>query len=262
MSEAIVITSGKGGVGKSTATANIGAGLALLGQRTVMVDMDIGLRNLDVITGLENLIVYNLVDVAEGSCEPDQALIQDTKHPGLYLLPSAQTGDKSAVNEEQIEKLTERLKEIYDFVLFDCPAGIEQGFINAVAGADRALIITVPEKAAIRDADRIKGLLDDHGIRDPGIIVNRIRPDLLKSKDQTAPEEIGEILGLPVVGLIPDDDAVPCCAGRSESVVDTDCPAGKAFMDICHRLFGEDAELILHGDNRRFFRRKRRKKSK
>ncbi|MCD8299970.1 MAG: septum site-determining protein MinD [Clostridiales bacterium] len=262
MSEAIVITSGKGGVGKSTTTLNIGAGLASLGRRVVMVDTDIGLRNLDVLTGLENLIVYNLVDVAEGKCQADQALIRDKRHPGLFLLPSAQTRDKSAVNEDQMIKLTDKLKEIYDFVLFDCPAGIEQGFLNAIAGADRALIVTVPEKSAIRDADRIRGLLDEHGIRRMQIIVNRSRSELVKSGDMASHEDISEILGIPVVGLIPDDDAALGCANRGEPMVDTDCPAGKAFLDICHRLLGEEVELTISEEKRGFFRRKQRKRSK
>ena len=160
MSEVIVITSGKGGVGKTTTSANIGTGLAMLGMRTVMIDTDIGLRNLDVVMGLENRIVYNLVDVVEGNCRMKQALIRDKRYQNLYLLPSAQTRDKSAVNPEQMIKLVEDLREDFDYILLDCPAGIEQGFRNAIAGADRALVVTTPEVSAIRDADRIIGLLE------------------------------------------------------------------------------------------------------
>lgn len=162
MGEVIVITSGKGGVGKTTSTANIGTGLAQLHKKVVMIDTDIGLRNLDVVMGLENRIVYNLVDVVEGNCRIRQALIRDKKYPELYLIPSAQTRDKSAVTPQQMKKLTEELKEEFDYILLDCPAGIEQGFQNAIAGADRAIVVTTPEVSAIRDADRIIGLLESN----------------------------------------------------------------------------------------------------
>ncbi len=156
MSEVIVITSGKGGVGKTTTSANVGTGLAILGKKTVLIDTDIGLRNLDVVMGLENRIVYNLVDVVEGNCRMKQALIRDKRYPNLYLLPSAQTRDKTAVSPEQMKKLADDLREEFDYILLDCPAGIERGFQNAIAGADRALVVTTPEVSAIRDADRIK----------------------------------------------------------------------------------------------------------
>ena len=175
MSKVIVITSGKGGVGKTTTTANIGTGLALLGFRTVLIDTDIGLRNLDVVMGLENRIIYNLVDVVEGNCRMKQALIKDKRYPNLYLLPSAQTRDKTAVNPGQMCKLTDSLKEDFDYILLDCPAGIEQGFQNAIAGADRALVVTTPEVSAIRDADRIIGLLEAADMREVDLVVNRIR---------------------------------------------------------------------------------------
>ena len=166
MSEVIVITSGKGGVGKTTTTANIGIGLAKLGKKVLVIDTDLGLRNLDVVLGLENRIVYNLVDVIEGKCRPKQAIIKDKRFQDLYLLPSAQTKDKSSVSPEQMKKLTEDLREDYDFVLLDCPAGIEQGFQNAIAGADKAIVVTTPEVSSIRDADRIIGLLEGSGLRD------------------------------------------------------------------------------------------------
>ena len=165
MGEVIVVTSGKGGVGKTTTTANLGAGLSRLDKKTVIIDTDLGLRNLDVVLGLENLIVYNLVDVIEGTCRLKQALIRDKRYENLYLLPSAQTKDKTAISPEQMRKLTAELREEYDYILLDCPAGIEQGFQNAIAGADRALVVTTPEVSAIRDADRIIGLLETNGIR-------------------------------------------------------------------------------------------------
>lgn len=160
MSEIIVITSGKGGVGKTTTSANVGTGLAILGKKVVLIDTDIGLRNLDVVMGLENRIVYNLVDVVEGNCRMKQALIKDKRYPNLFLLPSAQTRDKTAVTPGQMVKLVDDLREEFDYILLDCPAGIEQGFQNAIAGADRAIVVTTPEVSAIRDADRIIGLLE------------------------------------------------------------------------------------------------------
>ena len=175
MGEVIVITSGKGGVGKTTTTANIGTGLAQMDKKVILIDTDIGLRNLDVVMGLENRIVYNLVDVIEGNCRLKQAVIRDRKYPNLYLIPSAQTKDKTAVNPEQMKKLTEELKDEFDYILLDCPAGIEQGFKNAVAGADKAIVVTTPEVSAVRDADRIIGLLEANDIKEPQLIVNRIR---------------------------------------------------------------------------------------
>ncbi|MFQ9985395.1 MAG: septum site-determining protein MinD, partial [Lachnospiraceae bacterium] len=180
MSEVIVITSGKGGVGKTTTTANLGAGLAQLGEKVVLIDTDIGLRNLDVVMGLENRIVYHLVDVIEENCRLKQALIRDKRYPNLFLLPSAQTRDKSAVTPEQMTRLIDKLRLDFDYILLDCPAGIEQGFQNAIAGADRAFIVTTPEVSAIRDADRIIGLLDTFGMRKYDLIINRVRMDMVR----------------------------------------------------------------------------------
>ena len=184
MSEVIVVTSGKGGVGKTTTSANVGTGLAMLGEKVILIDTDIGLRNLDVVMGLENRIVYNLVDVVEGNCRLKQALIKDKRYPNLYLLPAAQTRDKSAVTPEQMIKLTDDLKDDFDYILLDCPAGIEQGFYNAIAGADRALVVTTPEVSAIRDADRIIGLLEHAQIGAIDLIVNRIRADMVRCNDR------------------------------------------------------------------------------
>ena len=206
MSEVIVITSGKGGVGKTTTVANIGTGLAALGKKVAVVDTDIGLRNLDVVMGLENRIVYNLVDVINGNCRLRQALIRDRRHPDLYLLPSAQTKDKTAVSPEQMIKLTEDLREEFDYVLLDCPAGIERGFRNAVAGADKALVVTTPEVSAIRDADRIIGLLESGGIRDIRLIINRLRPDMIARGDMMSVEDVLEILAVDLIGAILDDE--------------------------------------------------------
>lgn len=246
MCEVIVITSGKGGVGKTTTTANLGSGLAASGKKVVMIDTDIGLRNLDVVMGLENRIVYNLVDVVEGNCRVKQALIRDKRYPGLYLLPSAQTRDKTAVNEPQMIKLIEHLKPQFDFILLDCPAGIEQGFKNAVAGADRAIIVTTPEVSAIRDADRIVGLLEAHGINRMDLLLNRMRPDLVRRGDMMSPEDVVDILAVPLIGVIPDDEQVVISTNQGEPLAETASPAGKAYRDICLRIRGEDIPVELY----------------
>ena len=240
MSEVIVITSGKGGVGKTTTTANIGIGLAKLGKKVLVIDTDLGLRNLDVVLGLENRIVYNLVDVIEGKCRPKQAIIKDKRFQDMYLLPSAQTKDKSSVSPEQMKKLTEDLREDYDFVLLDCPAGIEQGFQNAIAGADKAIVVTTPEVSSIRDADRIIGLLEASGIRDNQLVINRLRVDMVKKGDMMSVEDVTEILAIDLLGVIPDDESVVIATNQGEPVVGEESPAGKGYEKICRRLTGEE----------------------
>ncbi len=255
MSEVIVITSGKGGVGKTTTSANIGTGLAMLGMRTALIDTDIGLRNLDVVMGLENRIVYNLVDVVEGNCRMKQALIRDKRYPNLYLLPSAQTRDKSAVNPEQMIKLTEDLKDDFDYILLDCPAGIEQGFRNAVAGADRALVVTTPEVSAIRDADRIIGLLETGDMGQIQLIVNRVRTDMVRRGDMMSVDDVMDILAVPLLGAVPDDESIVISTNQGEPLAGTDTPAGQAYMDICKRLLGEDIPLSIPEAGRGFISR-------
>ena len=247
MGEVIVVTSGKGGVGKTTTVANIGTGLAMLDKRTVVVDTDIGLRNLDVILGLENRIVYNLVDVINGKCRLKQALIKDKRHPELYLLPSAQTKDKSAVSPEQMIKLTEELREEFDFVLLDCPAGIEQGFRNAIAGADKALVVTTPEVSAIRDADRIIGLLEADGIQDIHLIINRLRPDMIARGDMMSVEDVVEILAGTLIGSILDDEQIVIAANQGEPFSGRNSQAEEEYRNICRRLLGEEVPFApLH----------------
>ena len=247
MGEVIVVTSGKGGVGKTTTVANIGTGLAMLDKRTVVVDTDIGLRNLDVILGLENRIVYNLVDVINGKCRLKQALIKDKRHPELYLLPSAQTKDKSAVSPEQMIKLTEELREEFDFVLLDCPAGIEQGFRNAIAGADQALVVTTPEVSAIRDADRIRGLLEADGIQDIHLIINRLRPDMIARGDMMSVEDVVEILAVNLIGSILDDEQIVIAANQGEPFSGRNSQAEVEYRNICRRLLGEEVPFApLH----------------
>ena len=240
MSEVIVITSGKGGVGKTTTVANIGTGLAAMGKRVAVVDTDIGLRNLDVVMGLENRIVYNLVDVINGSCRLKQALIRDRRHQDLYLLTSAQTKYKTAVSPEQMIKLTDDLREEFDYVLLYCPAGIEQGFQNAIAGADKAIVVTTPEVSSIRDADRIIGLLEASGIRDNQLVINRLRVDMVKKGDMMSVEDVTEILAIDLLGVIPDDESVVIATNQGEPVVGEESPAGKGYENICRRLTGEE----------------------
>lgn len=238
MSEVIVITSGKGGVGKTTTSANVGTGLAMLGKRVVLIDTDIGLRNLDVVMGLENRIIYNLVDVIEGNCRMKQALIRDKRYPDLFLLPSAQTRDKSSVSPGQMIKLVEDLREEFDYILLDCPAGIEQGFRNAIAGADRALIVTTPEVSAIRDADRIIGLLEASGVGRMDLIINRIRGDMMSVDD------VMDILSVPVIGTVPDDEDIVISTNQGEPLVGMNGYAGQAYLNICKRILGESVPFI------------------
>lgn len=244
MGEVIVITSGKGGVGKTTTTANVGTGLAKLNKTVVLIDTDIGLRNLDVVMGLENRIVYNLVDVIEGNCRIRQALIKDKRYPNLYLMPSAQTRDKNSVTPEQMKKLTEELREEFDYVLLDCPAGIEQGFQNAIAGADRALIVTTPEVSAVRDADRIIGLLEANEMKKNHLIVNRIRMDMVKRGDMMSSDDVVEILAVELIGIVPDDEQVVVSTNQGEPLVGSEASAGKAYMNICRRIVGEEVPYL------------------
>jgi septum site-determining protein MinD len=244
MSEVIVVTSGKGGVGKTTTTANVGTGLAMLNKKVVMIDTDIGLRNLDVVLGLENRIVYNLVDVVEGKCRLKQALIKHKKYPELCLLPSAQTRDKDAVTPQQMIDLIEELKKDFDYILLDCPAGIEQGFKNAIAGADRALVVTTPEVSAIRDADRIVGLLESNEMKRIDLIINRIRMDMVKRGDMLKVEDVCDILSINLIGVVPDDEQIVVSTNQGEPLVGTNCMAGQAYANICKRVAGEEVPFM------------------
>lgn len=243
MSEVIVITSGKGGVGKTTTSANVGTGLAILGKKVVLIDTDIGLRNLDVVMGLENRIVYNLVDVVEGNCRMKQALLKDKRYPNLFLLPSAQTRDKTAVSPGQMVKLVDDLREEFDYILLDCPAGIEQGFQNAIAGADSAIVVTTPEVSAIRDADRIIGLLDAADMGRIELIVNRIRMDMVKRGDMMSLDDVMDILAIDIVGAVPDDEDIVISTNQGDPLVGMGTPAGQAYMDICRRIIGENIPI-------------------
>jgi septum site-determining protein MinD len=243
--EAIVVTSGKGGVGKTTTSANIGTALALLGKRVCLVDTDIGLRNLDVIMGLENRIIYDLVDVVEGNCRLPQALIKDKRFDALSFLPAAQTRDKSAVSPAGVRKIVLELKNDFDYVVIDCPAGIEQGFKNAIAGADQAIIVTTPENAAVRDADRVIGLLEAEKILRPKLVVNRIRPNMVKKGEMLDQDDIVSILAIDLLGIVPDDEYVIKAANLGEpTVLNPDSKAALAYRNIARRILGDTVPLM------------------
>lgn len=251
MGEAIVITSGKGGVGKTTTTANLGTALALNGKKICLVDTDIGLRNLDVIMGLENRIIYDLVDVVEERCRLNQALIKDKRFECLYLLPAAQTKDKSAVTVEQMEKLVSELKQDYDYILIDCPAGIEQGFKNAIAGADNAIVVTTPEVSSVRDADRIIGLLEqEEQVDTPRLVVNRIRNHMMENGEMLDVDEIVNILAIDLLGIVADDDRVIKSSNNGEPIaMDPSSKASIAYRNMARRILGESVPLMSLGDN-------------
>lgn len=259
MGEAIVITSGKGGVGKTTTTANIGAALAHAGKKVALIDADIGLRNLDVVMGLENRIVYDLVDVVEGFAKLRNALIKDKRFETLALLPAAQTRDKTAVTPEQMRALVLSMKDDFDYVLIDCPAGIEQGFRNAIAGADRALVVATPEVSSVRDADRIIGLLEAQEKHKPSLIVNRIRANMVRRGDMMNIEDMIEILAVELIGVVPEDEAIVVSTNRGEpAVLNSASRAGEAYRNIARRLQGEEVPFVKLEDDTGFLGRLRR----
>jgi septum site-determining protein MinD len=252
----ITITSGKGGVGKTTATANLGVALALLGQRVVTIDSDIGLRNLDVVMGLENRVVYDIVNVVEGVCRLRQALVKDKRLSELYLLPAAQTRDKSAVSPEDMVQVCEQMRNDYDFVLIDSPAGIEQGFRNAIAPADEVLIITTPEVSAVRDADRIIGLIEAERKGPARLIINRIKPEMVERGDMLDTDDVIEILAIDLIGIVPEDEAILIATNKGMPVaLDTKGQAGLAFHNIAHRLLGEEVPFMTIKDTSGFLER-------
>lgn len=245
MGEAIVVTSGKGGVGKTTTTANVGTALASFGKSVVVVDGDTGLRNLDVLMGLENRIVFTLLDVVENKCRLKQALIRDKRLTNLYLLPTAQTRDKNDVSSDQMLKLIQDLKKEFDYVIIDCPAGIEQGFENAVVGADRAFIVVNPEVTSVRDSDRVIGKLDSKGLEDHQLIINRINYEMTKSGEMLDINDILDSLAIELIGVVPDDRSITISTNKGEPIVlDDKARSGEAFRNIARRIMGEKVPLM------------------
>jgi septum site-determining protein MinD len=256
MARVITITSGKGGVGKTTTTANLGTALAMQGARVAVVDGDIGLRNLDVVMGLENRIVYDLVDVVEGRARLRQALIKDKRLPELCLLPAAQTRDKDAVSPEQMIDLANQLRADFDYILIDSPAGIEGGFRNAIAGADEVVIVTTPEVSAVRDADRIVGLVEAAEKGPPSLIVNRLKPKLVNRGEMLSVEDVLELLAITLIGIVPDDETIVTSTNRGEAAVyDQQSQAGRAFLHIARRLGGEEVPFMALNDQPGMFER-------
>ena len=266
MTRIIVVTSGKGGVGKTTCTANLGMALARRGHRVAVVDADFGLRNLDLLLGLENRIVYTAVEVLAGECRLEQALVKDKREPNLALLPAAQNRSKDAVTPDQMKQLVADLAENYHYILIDSPAGIEMGFKNATAGAQEALIVTTPEIAAVRDADRVIGLLEANDIKQINLIVNRLKPAMVQEDMMMSVNDVQEILAIPLIGVIPDDEKVIISTNKGEPLVlsQTISIAGMAFSNIACRLDGEQVPFLdltaayddLFSRIRRMFRHK------
>ena len=241
----IVVTSGKGGVGKTTTTANIAVALAAMGNRVVAIDGDIGLRNLDVIMGLENRIVYTLIDALEGQCRLNQTLIRDKRVENLYMIPTAQSKTKDAVTADQMKNVCDELRNDFDYIIVDSPAGIESGFKNSAAGADEALVVTTPEVSAVRDADRIIGLLESMEKSPIKLIVNRIRPHMVKSGDMLGVSDVLDILAIDLIGMVPDDESVVTSANRGEPLtLSADSPASQAFRNIACRIAGQNVPFL------------------
>ncbi len=245
ISKVITVTSGKGGVGKTTSTANLGTALAKDGMKTLVIDTDIGLRNLDVVMGLENRVVYDVVDIIEGRCKPKQAMIKSRTLDNLFLIPAAQTRDKDSITPEQMKQLVLELKKDFDFILIDCPAGIESGFKNAIAGADEAIIVTTPEVSAVRDADRIVGLLAANEMYEPKLILNRVRMDMMQRGDMMSIEDVLDILNIDLLGVVPDDESIIISTNKGESVLDmSKSTASQAYFNIAKRMQGEDIPFM------------------
>ncbi|HIC10109.1 MAG TPA: septum site-determining protein MinD [Campylobacterales bacterium] len=252
MGTVITVTSGKGGVGKSTVTANISVGLAEAGKKVVAVDFDIGLRNLDMILGLENRIVYDVIDVMDEKCRLQQALINDKFSKNLYFLPASQTKDKTVLDKEKVKKLVDELKSEFDYVIIDSPAGIESGFEHAILAADRALIVSTPEVSSVRDADRVIGIIDAKSLKaqngdevDKHIIINRLKPDLVEKGDMLAIQDVVNILALPLIGVIPDDEHVVSSTNMGEPVIrKSGTKSGDAFKNITQRILGNDVPFV------------------
>lgn len=261
-SKVITITSGKGGVGKSTTTANLAVGLANLGKKVVAVDFDIGLRNLDMILGLENRIVYDIVNVMEGECNLSQALINDKKTKNLYFLPASQSKDKNILDKDKVANLVEKLKEDFDYVLLDSPAGIEGGFEHSIFLADMALIISTPEVSSVRDADRVIGIIDAKSKKaqegkevEKHIIINRLKPDMVEKGEMLNVDDVLKILALPLIGIVPEDEKIVSSTNMGEPIIYKDSQASKAYQNIARRILGEEVPYLELKSKKGFFGR-------
>lgn len=252
----ITFTSGKGGVGKTTTTANVGAALAAKGSSVVLIDADIGLRNLDIVLGLENRIVYDLVDVVEGTCRLRQAMIRDKRLNSLYLIPAAQTREKEAISPQQMKALCDELRRQFDFTLIDSPAGIEQGFRNSIAGADEVVVVTNPEVSSVRDADRIVGLVESSELPTPRLVVNRLDPVMVRRGDMMSVDDVTDILSIPLLGVVPNDESIVTSTNRGDpAALEEMSRAGQAFRNIAARLSGEEVPLMELEESDGTFRR-------
>jgi septum site-determining protein MinD len=252
----VTVTSGKGGVGKTTTTANLGVALARLGKKVVLIDADIGLRNLDVIMGLENRIIFDLVDVIEGRARPRQAMVKHKQFPELYLIPAAQSRDKTAVSPADMIRLSDELRRDVDYILIDCPAGIERGFRNAIAPADEVLIVTNPEVSAVRDADRVIGLIEAENKGPAQLILNRVKIEMVKRGDMLSADDVTDILAIRIIGIVPEDDGViPASNNGTPITLNANSRAGQAFNNIARRLTGEDVPFMRLDTPESFFQR-------
>lgn len=256
-SQVIVVTSGKGGVGKTTAVANLSTGLARLDYKVAVIDLDIGLKKLDLILGLENRVIYDIVQVVEGECTLKQALVRDKRFNGLYMLPAAQTRNKEDLTAEQVKDICEELRQEFDYIFIDCPAGIEQGFKNAIYAADKAIVVTNPEVSAVRDADRITGILESQQFKDIKLLINRIRPEMVKSGNMLSIEDLLEHLCLDLLGIVPEDKNVVISTNKGEPIImDSQAPAAIAFNNIVRRLTGEQVPFMTMEEESFFSRLK------
>lgn len=255
MGKSIVVTSGKGGVGKTTIVGNIGVGLASLGKSVALIDVDIGLRNLDLVLGLENRIVYNIMDVIEGNCKLSQALVKDKRFKdSLVLLPAAQTRLKEEVKVEDLKLIVNELKKKFDYVILDSPAGIEHGFRMSTLSAEEAIVVTTPEITSIRDADRVIGLLESMEIFEPSLIINRVRVDMVKKGEMLHWNDIEEILSIKVIGIIPEDPYITISTNIGEpAVLNENSIGGKELRNIVRRILGEEVPLVIYQEKTSFF---------
>lgn len=249
-SEVIVVTSGKGGVGKTTTVANLSTSLARMGYKVAVMDLDIGLKKLDLILGLENRVIYDIVQVIEGECTLKQALVKDKRFPGLCMLPAAQTRNKDDITPEQVQALCESLKQEFDYIFIDCPAGIEQGFKNSIAAADKAIVVTNPEVSAVRDADRIIGMLESAQYKDIHLLVNRIQNDMIKSGNMLSIEDLTQHLCINLLGIVPEDRNVIISTNKGEPIILNErSQAAQAFNNIAQRITGKDVPFLELDDH-------------